>query len=99
MQNRILFPLLFQAFHCQSFEQLFLPLKICLKRAHKKAFAEPAWTAQEIVTARLDKFVYLGGFVYITVSVPADLLEILYPYRVKFSAHNVATIIRRSNIR
>ena len=99
MQNRILFPLLFQPFHCQSFEQLFLPLKICLKRAHKQALPEPPRTAEEIITPGLDQLVDQGCLVYVTISVPADFLEILDPYRVKFSVHNVATIIRRPNIR
>ena len=85
MQDRIPFPFLLQAFHCQTLEQFLLPLEICFQRAHKKAFAEPSRTAQEIVASGFDQLVDQSCLVYVTVSVPADLLEILDPYRVKFA--------------
>ena len=85
VENRILPPFFLQSIDGQSFEKLLLPLEVCLQSADQKALAEPARTAQKIISHRLDKLIYKSRLVYVIVSVPADFFEILYPYRVKFS--------------
>ena len=82
MQDRILLPLLLQLLHGQSLEELPLPLEISLQSADQQTLPEPSRATQEIVASCLDEFIYLGGLVNIAVSVSADLLEILYPYRI-----------------
>ena len=87
MDDRILFPSLFEFRDSQSFEQLFLSLEIRFKSADQQTFSEPARAAQEIITASRDKSVYQRSLVDIEVSSVTELLEILYSYRIKLS-HN-----------
>ena len=82
MDDRILLPLFLQFLHGKSFEHLLLPLEISLQSAHKKAFAEPSRTAKKIVAACPCQLIYLCCLVHIKITVSAETLEILYPYRI-----------------
>ena len=79
VQNRILFPLLFQPLYCQSFKELLLPLEISLQSADQKTLTEPSRPAKKIVAACLCQLIYLCRLVHIKITVSAETLEILYP--------------------
>ena len=82
MQYRIFEPFLFQSMHGKSLEKLLLALEIRLQCTDEQTLAEPPRTAQEIIAPRGDKAVHLLRLVHIPVSVPAEFLEILDPYRI-----------------
>ena len=85
MQDRIPFPLFFQTVDSQSFKKFLLSLEVGLQSTYQQALAEPPRAAQKIIASCLYKLVNKRGLVYVPVSVCADLLEVLYPYRVKLS--------------
>ena len=87
MQYRVLHPVLFQLLYRQSFKQLPLSLHISFDRGKQQAFAEPAGTAQEIITARTNELIHQGGLVYIKIALFANLLKILDSYGINLRAH------------
>ena len=82
MQYRIFRPVLFQRIYRQPREKLLSTLEIRLHSRYKKAFPEPAGTAQEIVTPPVGKIVNKSGLVHIDTSAFANLLKTLYSNRV-----------------
>ncbi len=80
MKYGIFLPVLLQVLYGKSPEQFLLAAEIRLQRRDKKALAEAAGTAKEIIASGIRQLIYKCGLVYIYIIVIAQTLKILYAY-------------------
>ena len=89
MQYRMLYPILFQLFHSQSFKQFLFPLEISLQGRNEQTLSKTARTTQEVITSGLDHLIHQCRLINIEITVITNLFEILNADRINFIAHNL----------
>ena len=85
-ENRILDPVLLQPGDAEAVEKFLFPAEVSFHRGDEQAFAEAAWTAEEVIFACSGELMDKARLVHIDEAVSADACKILYADRIEHDA-------------
>lgn len=85
-ENRIRDPVLLQPGDAEAVEKFLFPAEVSFHRGDEQAFAEAAWTAEEVIFACSGELMDKARLVHIDEAVSADACKILYADRIEHDA-------------